>query len=340
MWLTPAARQLRSTRTAGGNLISNGIIFADSNSGLDSPSGLAFDNNGNLYVANFQNNTILEFTNSGGTLSTNATVFANTGLDAPYGLAFDTAGNLYAANYLNGTIEKFAYTAGMLSHSGTTVISSGVQNPTGLAFDRSGNLYVANLVGFGDRTIEQFTNSGGILSTNGTTFADSLDSPFSLVFDVRGNLYYTDIYGCAIGIFTNTDGILNGTWAAFANLGQNNPTGLAISEAGTLYVAYTGVSMVFSTNAIIEKFSSTGADLGQFAVTGNRPFSMAFQPSIRVPLSIKWSGTNVVLMWTDPSFALQATFTINGSFTNIPDATSPYTNFMAGSQQFFRLQKN
>src|SRR6185295_5527437 len=71
-------------------------------SGLSSPRGLAFDHAGNLYAANFGNNTIEKFTPGG-----IGSVFASSGLSGPVGLAFDSAGNLFVANQSNGTIEEF-----------------------------------------------------------------------------------------------------------------------------------------------------------------------------------------------------------------------------------------
>ena len=59
--------------------------------------------------------------------------------------------------------------------------------------------------------------------------------------------------------------------------------------------------------------------------------------SAPIPLAIQSLGSSVVLSWTNPLFALQAAPAITGSFTNIPGATSPYTNAMTGSQQYFRL---
>src|SRR6267142_1647901 len=72
-----------------GTLSTNGTIFADSDSGLNGPQGLAFDSSGNLFVANSLNSTIEEFAFSGGTLNNNGTVFADSssGLNAPFGLA-------------------------------------------------------------------------------------------------------------------------------------------------------------------------------------------------------------------------------------------------------------
>jgi len=47
-----------------------------------------------------------------------------------------------------------------------------------------------------------------------------------------------------------------------------------------------------------------------------------------------------VLNWTNTAFSLQAAPSLTGTFTNIPNATSPYTNVSAAGQLFFRLQAN
>lgn len=54
-------------------------------------------------------------------------------------------------------------------------------------------------------------------------------------------------------------------------------------------------------------------------------------------LDIQAAGGNAILSWTDPSFSLQSAPAINGVFTNIPDATSPYTNSITGAELYFRL---
>jgi sugar lactone lactonase YvrE len=107
------------------------------NSHLHEPSGLAFDSNGNLFVSSYVSepnqggNDIIEFANTGGTLSGTGTVFANlptltdpTGV-APIGLVFDSAGNLYVAESNEHSIVKFAFTGGSLSTT-PTVFASGV----------------------------------------------------------------------------------------------------------------------------------------------------------------------------------------------------------------------
>jgi hypothetical protein len=48
----------------------------------------------------------------------------------------------------------------------------------------------------------------------------------------------------------------------------------------------------------------------------------------------------LVLTWTNPAFGLQSAPDITGTFTNIPGATSPYTNPTSANRQFFRLISN
>jgi hypothetical protein len=45
----------------------------------------------------------------------------------------------------------------------------------------------------------------------------------------------------------------------------------------------------------------------------------------------------IILHWSNPAFALQAAPQVASTYTNIPGATSPYTNVMSGPQMFFRL---
>ena len=57
-------------------------------------------------------------------------------------------------------------------------------------------------------------------------------------------------------------------------------------------------------------------------------------------LAIQRDGSGVVLSWSDPAFALQSAPAVTDTFTNIPGATSPHTNSVNTTQQFFRLIAN
>ena len=93
-------------------------------SGLDGPNAVAVDKTGNLYVANYNSNTIQKVTPDG-----TASVFASANLNGPAGLALDGFGNLYVANAGGNTITKFS------PKGESSNLLSGLNGPTGLTFD-------------------------------------------------------------------------------------------------------------------------------------------------------------------------------------------------------------
>jgi hypothetical protein len=56
-----------------------------------------------------------------------------------------------------------------------------------------------------------------------------------------------------------------------------------------------------------------------------------------IPLAIQKLNNQAVVTWTNSSFGLQSSPAITATFTNIPGATSPYTNPPSGVLRFFRL---
>src|ERR1041384_7791887 len=118
-------------------------VFA-SNNLLDSPSALAFDRAGNLYVANAFN---IERFDTNGVGSVFATNFLSGRIT---GLAFDIADNLYVANQNDHRIAKFT-TNGIGSVFATHIFNTDgdLSGPVSLAFDSEGNLYAATASGNG-----------------------------------------------------------------------------------------------------------------------------------------------------------------------------------------------
>ena len=120
------------------------------------PYGVATDAAGNVYVADFNNNTIRKVTSTG-VVSTLAGMAARFG--SPCGVATDASGNVYVADTGNSTIRKITPAgvvttlAGLVSPNGVdggpgsadgTGSAARFSNPYGVATDASGNVYVAD----------------------------------------------------------------------------------------------------------------------------------------------------------------------------------------------------
>jgi sugar lactone lactonase YvrE len=228
---------------------------------VHNPTGLVFDDVGNLYVSSdsLSADSILKFAPDG-----TGSVFADSGLGGPHALVFDTAGNLYVANARNNTVMKFTSDGvGAVFADG----ADGLATPIDLAFDTAGNLYVSNGTGgpTGAGSVLKFTPDG-VSSVFAST---GLDLPFGLAFDRAGNLYVSNFNSNTIEEFSPTGEDLG----VFASAGLNQPLGIMFDRAGNLYAANRG-------NNTIEKFSSTGEDLGVFAYTGDGPhFLTLFRPA-------------------------------------------------------------
>lgn len=181
----------------GGSMVATTVIRTHAGS-LSEPTGLAFDAQHRLWVANATNGTIARFDReqlSSDGSPTPSVVITNNG--SPIALAFDAAGSLWVSDIRKHKLE--GYSAAQLAVSGAPtphvligISSSAFTTPAGLAFDSHGNLWVVNsanqtVVSFG---AEQLAASGApvphiVLSSN----AGSLLIPAGLAFDAEGSLW-------------------------------------------------------------------------------------------------------------------------------------------------------
>ena len=129
---------------------SNGDVapVASLTQGLSGPFVVVFDPSGDLWAANVNTSTLVEFTRA--QLGTPdpvpaVTISSATGaLDNPYGMAFDRRGNLWVVGNSSGQVYEYA--KWQLARSGSptpvTTITNFPGTPLGDAFDPRGNLWV------------------------------------------------------------------------------------------------------------------------------------------------------------------------------------------------------
>jgi len=192
---------------------------------LNKPYGLAFDSNGNLYIADYGDKLVRELTPSG-TLTTVAgnyygSSFMQSGANATSGfltgaawVALDAANNLYISDNSSrvwqvnssGILNLYAGSGNVSTSTGDggPATSAYLGGPWGIAFDPAGNLYISDVSHFAVRVVNAAT---GIISTyvgtdaqgpGNTLFASTpstsvgLTYPFGLAFDANGSLYIAD----------------------------------------------------------------------------------------------------------------------------------------------------
>jgi serine/threonine protein kinase, bacterial len=190
-------------------------------SGLYQPQGLAVDNAGAIYVADF-NNRVVKLAAG----SNNQTVLPFTGLNYPEGVAVDSQGNVYVADRGNSRVLKLA--AG--SNNQTVLPFTGLKNPDGVAVDPAGNVYVTDTDN--DRVLELAagSNTQTVLPFTGVSV------PWGLAVDNAGTVYVTEHDSnqlMRLPSGSNTATVLPLT-------GLNTPLGVTVDNAGAVYVADRG----------------------------------------------------------------------------------------------------
>ena len=241
-----AANPLIITTIAGGGAITGDGISATTVS-LSSPTQVALDASGNIYIADSEHHRIRK-------------------VDAVTKLITTVAGT------------------GTAGYSGDDVIATKAKlwSPSGVILDGLGNIYISDCGNDRIRRVDAVTKiittiagtptgkmADGILATSA-----SLSCPSSLVFDAAGNFFFSDVINSRIRridavtkIITTVAGSIEagnyGDGVAADTAKLNLPLGLSLDASGNMYIADTNNNLIrrvdVKTN-IITTIAGTGKD--------------------------------------------------------------------------------
>jgi sugar lactone lactonase YvrE len=245
---------------------------------LNSPSGLALDGAGGLYIAD-QNNHRVRRVDPAGRIATVAgtgnAYFSGDGGPAtaanlwlPESVAVDGSGALFIADYFNARVRRVDPRTGMIAtvagngtvpHNGEDLPATRAGlDPHGIALDAMGNLYVADRanervrrVDAASGTIRTVAGMGtaGFAGDGGPARAARLNAPMGVILDAMGNRYIADSGnhrvrrvsrdGVIITVAGNGEPFFSGDGSTATAVSLWNPSGLGLDPLGNLLIADT-----------------------------------------------------------------------------------------------------
>jgi sugar lactone lactonase YvrE/uncharacterized RDD family membrane protein YckC len=201
--------------------------------GLNSPSGVAVDHVGDLYVADAGNNRVVRLAAG----SSAQTVLPFVGLNRPSGVAVDSVGNVYVSDAGNNRLVNLAAGSSTQYESFT-----GLNEPGGVAVDSNGSVYVADT---GNNRVLRLSPGS---STQTVLPFTGLNRPEAVAVDITGAVYVADagnnrVVRLAAG---------SSTQAVVPFIGLTNPVsphGVAVDAVGSLYVTDWGIVLKLATGS-------------------------------------------------------------------------------------------
>jgi sugar lactone lactonase YvrE len=246
----PATVGIISTYAGTGQADYSGDNGAAVKATLDSPTGVALDGAGNLYIADSNNNVIRKVTAATGIIATVAgngtagytgdSVLATAAeLNTPKGITVDGSGNLYIADTSNQRIRRVDAVTGIITTvagdgdpsgkgdgkgtytgDGKPAIDAGLSLPYAVAFDLSGNMYIP----------------------------DSANNVVRMAAEVNGAITASSVISTVAGFYPGTSGS-GGDGGPATQAFLWSPSGVIVDPAGNLYIADTQNFRIQKVNA-------------------------------------------------------------------------------------------
>ena len=185
--------------------------YGEGDGQFTSPSGIAIDSHGRVYVSDEHLHRITVFDGTGQFRSKWGTHGTQKGeLDTPSGIAFDSQDDLYVADTYNHRIQKFTADGRFLLSFGSPDEGIGsLRLPWGVTVDANENVYVAD---WGNDRIQKFSPSGEYLATYGASGNGDGEfyRPSGVAVDNDGFIYVADWGNERVQVLDSEGGFVTG----------------------------------------------------------------------------------------------------------------------------------
>lgn len=286
----------------------NGVAGAAGDNGpatsasLNSPHNIALDANGDLYIADYGNNSIRIVRKNDGVITT-----LISGLNSPYGIALHPSdGKIYFSEHTGHQIRRTDKTGtntetvagnGLIGwwDDETNPLDGQLNSPAGIAFAPDETLWVADLQNNAIRKI--------IVGSSITTEIDSnngLVAPSGVSVDVKGNIYIADKGNNLIKLYKGgvlsilAGGGSNGDGSAL-QVKLDGPNSLFVDGDGNVFLTETGSNRVrkvegfLQRRLVLDEGASVALTLSQLEFPATR------QPDAEIVYTLKSDPFNGIL---------------------------------------------
>lgn len=203
---------------------------------VNHPTAVAVGMGGDFFVANFNDNSVSRFSNTG-TYKGRFVTAGSGGLNGPdLGMAFGPDGDLYVPSYYGNSIMRYDGTTGASKGAFITAGSGGLSQPRQLVW-RSGELFVSS--DNGNKVLRYNAANGSFLGTFVSPGSGTLSGAVGMMFS-QDAVYVASSRNGKILRYDNTTGAYKDVFAS----GLGSPVSiLAVPEPGSMVLVTAGAAV-------------------------------------------------------------------------------------------------